>query len=85
MMNLLWQAHGSQKYKTVNTGGFHFVANIFEGVVQGYLFSPHYGGKQLFLFSPQGPENGGKIKFFPPRVRNMGGKNLQKKSAPAVG
>ena len=41
---------------------------------QGYLFSSHYGGKQLFLFSPQGPENGGEIKFFPPRVRNVGGK-----------
>ena len=44
------------------------------GLLQGYLFSPHYGGKQLFLFSPQGPENGGEITFFPPGPKYGGEK-----------
>ena len=55
-----------------------FFAHFFLDHLYRGIFFPHDGGKQLFLFSPQGPENGGKIKFFPPRVRNMGGKTSKK-------
>ena len=34
------------------------------------------GGKTLFLFSPWGPEYGGKKEFFPPGVGNVGGKTF---------
>ena len=43
---------------------------------QGYLFSPHYGGKQLFEVSPQGSENGGKAKNPPPQGPKYGGEIL---------
>ena len=43
-------------------------------VGQGYFFPHLNGGKQRFQVSHQGPENGGKIKNFPTRVRNMVGK-----------
>ena len=65
-------------------GSIQFSLNGIKGKLRG-ISPPHDGGKQLFLFSPQGPENGGEIKFSPPRVRKMGGKNLQNFSAPAAG
>ena len=51
----------------------------------GVIFFPLICGELQNALPPQGPENGGEINYFPPRVSKMGGEIVSKKSAPAAG